>query len=76
MYTEGVSVSSGETYTSTEAPKGELVSDGSNRPYRCKIKAPGFSHLQGLINFMAKSHMLAYVLTINGTQDDIVFGES
>ena len=54
--------------TATEAPKGEfgvyLVSDGSNRPYRCKIKAPGFSHLQGL-NFMAKSHMLADVVTIH-----------
>ena len=77
LYTEGVSVPSGETYTATEAPKGEfgvyLVSDGSNRPYRCKIKAPGFSHLQGL-NFMAKSHMLADVVTIIGTQD-IVFGE-
>nr|YP_010485647.1 NADH dehydrogenase subunit 7 [Sargassum fulvellum]UVW81719.1 NADH dehydrogenase subunit 7 [Sargassum fulvellum] len=77
LYTEGVSVPFGETYTATEAPKGEfgvyLVSDGSNRPYRCKIKAPGFSHLQGL-NFMAKSHMLADVVTIIGTQD-IVFGE-
>ncbi|CAN0340904.1 unnamed protein product, partial [Ascophyllum nodosum] len=69
LYTEGVSVPSGETYTATEAPKGEfgvyLVSDGSNRPYRCKIKAPGFSHLQGL-NFMSKSHMLADVVTIIG----------
>nr|QNU09299.1 NADH dehydrogenase subunit 7 [Sargassum horneri] len=77
LYTEGVSVPLGETYKATEAPKGEfgvyLVSDGSNRPYRCKIKAPGFSHLQGL-NFMAKSHMLADVVTIIGTQD-IVFGE-
>ena len=77
LYTEGVSVPSGETYTATEAPKGEfgvyLVSDGSNRPYRCKIKAPGFSHLQSL-NFMANSHMLADVVTIIGTQD-IVFGE-
>jgi len=77
LYTEGVTVSLGETYTATEAPKGEfgvyLVSDGSNRPYRCKIKAPGFSHLQAL-NFMAKSHMLADVVTIIGTQD-IVFGE-
>ena len=50
-----------------------VVSDGSNHLYRCKIKAPGFSHLQGL-NFMAKSHMLADVVTIIGTQD-IVFGE-
>nr|YP_011008281.1 NADH dehydrogenase subunit 7 [Hapterophycus canaliculatus]WBP70182.1 NADH dehydrogenase subunit 7 [Hapterophycus canaliculatus] len=77
LYTEGVFVPAGETYTATEAPKGEfgvyLVSDGSNRPYRCKIKAPGFSHLQGL-NFMSKSHMLADVVTIIGTQD-IVFGE-
>nr|QWK44592.1 NADH dehydrogenase subunit 7 [Ecklonia radicosa] len=77
LYTEGVTVPSGETYTATEAPKGEfgvyLVSDGSNRPYRCKIKAPGFSHLQS-INFMANSHMLADVVTIIGTQD-IVFGE-
>lgn len=77
LYTEGVFVPAGETYTATEAPKGEfgvyLVSDGSNRPYRCKIKAPGFAHLQGL-NFMASSHMLADVVTIIGTQD-IVFGE-
>ena len=77
LYTEGVFVPAGETYTATEAPKGEfgvyLVSDGSNRPYRCKIKAPGFAHLQGL-NLMANSHMLADVVTIIGTQD-IVFGE-
>nr|QWK45013.1 NADH dehydrogenase subunit 7 [Analipus japonicus] len=77
LYTEGVVVPAGETYTATEAPKGEfgvyLVSDGSPRPYRCKIKAPGFAHLQGL-NFMTKSHMLADVVTIIGTQD-IVFGE-
>nr|QWK44897.1 NADH dehydrogenase subunit 7 [Saccharina subsessilis] len=77
LYTEGVTVPSGETYIATEAPKGEfgvyLVSDGSNRPYRCKIKAPGFSHLQAL-NFMVNSHMLADVVTIIGTQD-IVFGE-
>nr|YP_011008246.1 NADH dehydrogenase subunit 7 [Halosiphon tomentosus]WBP70147.1 NADH dehydrogenase subunit 7 [Halosiphon tomentosus] len=77
LYTEGVFVPAGETYTATEAPKGEfgvyLVSDGSNRPYRCKIKAPGFAHLQGL-NLMAQSHMLADVVTIIGTQD-IVFGE-
>ena len=60
-----------------EAPKGEfgvyLVSNGTNRPYRCKIRAPGFAHLQG-IDFMSRNHMLADVVTIIGTQD-IVFGE-
>ena len=77
LYTEGFTVPAGETYTSVEAPKGEfgvyLVSNGTNRPYRCKIRAPGFAHLQG-IDFMAKNHMLADVVTIIGTQD-IVFGE-
>nr|BCT02608.1 NADH dehydrogenase subunit 7 [Medakamo hakoo] len=77
LYTEGFSVPTGETYTAVEAPKGEfgvyLVSNGTNRPYRCKIRAPGFAHLQGL-DFMAKNHMLADVVTIIGTQD-IVFGE-
>jgi NADH dehydrogenase (ubiquinone) Fe-S protein 2 len=77
LYTEGFSVFPGETYTVIEAPKGEfgvyLVSDGSNKPYRCKIRAPGFFHLQGL-DFMSKQHMLADVVTIIGTQD-IVFGE-
>ena len=77
LYTEGFSVPAGETYTSVEAPKGEfgvyLVSNGTNRPYRCKIRAPGFAHLQG-IDFMSKNHMLADVVTIIGTQD-IVFGE-
>jgi len=77
LYTEGVAPPPGETYTACEAPKGEfgvyLVSDGTNRPYRCKIRAPGFSHLQGL-DFMAKGHMLADVVAIIGTQD-IVFGE-
>jgi NADH dehydrogenase (ubiquinone) Fe-S protein 2 len=76
-YTESITVPSGETYTATEAPKGEfgvfLVSNGTNRPYRCKIKAPGFGHLQAL-DFMAKGHMIADVVTIIGTQD-IVFGE-
>jgi NADH dehydrogenase (ubiquinone) Fe-S protein 2 len=76
-FTEGVCVPRGETYTATEAPKGELgvylVSSGSNRPYRCKIKAPGFGHLQGL-DMMSKGHMVADVVTIIGTQD-IVFGE-
>ena len=77
VYTEGVVVPSGETYTATEAPKGEfgvyLVSNGSNRPYRCKIKAPGFNHLQAL-DFICKGHIVADVVTIIGTQD-IVFGE-
>ena len=76
-YTDGFSVPSGETYVTIEAPKGEfgvlLVSDGSNKPYRCKIKAPGFAHLQAL-DFMCKGHMIADVGTIIGTQD-IVFGE-
>ena len=77
LYTEGFNVPAGETYTSIEAPKGEfgvfLVSDGTHKPYRCKIRAPGFAHLQAL-DFMSKHHMLADVVTIIGTQD-IVFGE-
>jgi NADH dehydrogenase (ubiquinone) Fe-S protein 2 len=76
-YTNGVDVPAGETYKAIEAPKGEfgvyLVSDNSNKPYRCKIKAPGFAHLQAL-DFMCKNHMIADVVTIIGTQD-IVFGE-
>jgi len=76
-YSEGITVPEGEVYTTIEAPKGEfgvfLVSDGSNRPYRCKVKSPGFSHLQAL-DFMSKNHMIADVVTIIGTQD-IVFGE-
>ena len=77
VYTEGVTVPHGETYTATEAPKGEfgvyLVSNGNERPYRCKIKAPGYGHLQAL-DFMSRGHMIADVVTIIGTQD-IVFGE-
>jgi NADH:ubiquinone oxidoreductase subunit D len=77
FFTQGFPVNPGETYTAIEAPKGEfgiyLVSDGSSKPYRCKIRAPGFAHLQGL-DFMAKGHMIADVVTIIGTQD-IVFGE-
>ena len=77
LYTEGVRVPEGSIYRAVEAPKGEfgvyLVSDGTNKPYRCKIRSPGFFHLQGL-DFMSKSHMLADVVTIIGTQD-IVFGE-
>jgi NADH dehydrogenase (ubiquinone) Fe-S protein 2 len=76
-FTQGFDVPKGRTYTAIEAPKGELgvylVSDGTNKPYRCKIKAPGFLHLQGL-PFMAKGHMIADVVTIIGTQD-IVFGD-
>jgi NADH dehydrogenase (ubiquinone) Fe-S protein 2 len=77
LYSEGYTVPVGEIYTCVEAPKGEfgvyLVSDGSAIPYRCKIRAPGFAHLQGL-DFMTKGHMIADVVTIIGTQD-IVFGE-
>jgi NADH-quinone oxidoreductase subunit D len=77
LYTEGYHVPAGETYTAVEAPKGEfgvyLVSDGSNRPYRCKIRAPGFAHLQGT-DFMCKGHMLADAVAIVGSMD-IVFGE-
>lgn len=77
LYTEGFNVPANETYACVEAPKGEfgvyLVSDGSNKPYRCKIKAPGFLHLQAL-NSMSKGHMIADVVTVIGTQD-IVFGE-
>ena len=77
MYTEGISLNYGETYSATEAPKGEfgvyLISNNSEKPYRCKIKAPGFGHLQAL-NEMYKGHMIADVVTIIGTQD-IVFGE-
>jgi NADH:ubiquinone oxidoreductase subunit D len=77
LYSKGFKIEANEAYVSAEAPKGEfgiyLVSDGSNKPYRCKIKAPGFAHLQGL-NFMAQGHMIADVVTIIGTQD-IVFGE-
>jgi NADH dehydrogenase (ubiquinone) Fe-S protein 2 len=77
IYTNGITIPSNETYTATEAPKGEfgvyLISNNTNNPYRCKIKASGFAHLQGL-NMMAKGHMIADVVTIIGTQD-IVFGE-
>lgn len=77
LYTEGYHVPKGEVYTAVEAPKGEfgvyLVSDGSNKPYRCKIKAPGFTHLQAM-NYMIKGHMLADVPAVLGSMD-IVFGE-
>jgi len=77
LYTEGYYIPIGEGYAVVEAPKGEfgvyLKSNNSNKPQRCRIKAPGFLHLQGL-DFMSKGHMLADVVTIIGTQD-IVFGE-
>jgi NADH:ubiquinone oxidoreductase subunit D len=77
LYSEGFTIPKNEIYTATEAPKGEfgvfLVSDGTNKPYRCHIRAPGFAHLQGL-NFMSRGHMISDVVTIIGTQD-IVFGE-
>ncbi len=77
LFTEGFHVSPGEAYAAVEHPKGEfgiyLVSDGANKPYRLKIRAPGFAHLQGL-DEMSRGHMIADVVTIIGTQD-IVFGE-
>jgi len=77
LYSEGYNISKGESYAVVEAPKGEfgvfVMSDGSNKPYRCRIRAPGFFHLQAL-DFMSKGHLLADVVTIIGTQD-IVFGE-
>ncbi|HKZ97142.1 MAG TPA: NADH-quinone oxidoreductase subunit D, partial [Hyphomicrobiaceae bacterium] len=77
LYTEGFHVPAGEVYAAVEAPKGEfgvyLVADGSNRPYRCKIRAPGFAHLQAM-DFLARKHMLADVSAILGSID-IVFGE-
>ena len=77
LYTEGYHVPAGETYTAVEAPKGEfgvyLVSDGTNKPYRCRIRAPGFAHLQAL-DFMSKGHQLADTVSIIGSLD-IVFGE-
>ncbi len=77
LFTEGMRVPAGESYAAVEHPKGEfgiyLVSDGANKPYRLKIRAPGFAHLHAL-DEMARGHMLADVVTIIGTQD-IVFGE-
>ncbi len=77
LFTEGFHVPAGETYTVIETPKGEfgvfLVSDGSSKPYRCKIRAPAYAHLQGL-DFMSKGHMLADVVANIGSID-IVFGE-
>jgi NADH-quinone oxidoreductase subunit D len=77
LYTEGYKVPAGEVYAAVEAPKGEfgvyLVSDGSNKPYRCKLRAPGFAHLQAM-DFMCRGHQLADVSAVLGSLD-IVFGE-
>ena len=77
LYTEGVRVPSGSVYSAVEAPKGEfgvyLVADGTSKPYRCKIRAPGFAHLQGL-DFMTKGHQLADLVACIATMD-VVFGE-
>ena len=77
LYTEGYRVPEGETYTAVEAPKGEfgvyVVADGTNKPYRCKIRAPGFAFLQAT-DFLSKGHMLADMVAIVGSMD-IVFGE-
>ena len=77
LFTEGYRVPAGETYCAVEAPKGEfgvfLVSDGSSKPYRCKIRAPGFAHLQTL-NHLSRGHLMADIAAILGSLD-IVFGE-
>lgn len=77
LYTEGYKVPAGEVYAAVEAPKGEfgvyLVSDGSNKPYRCKLRAPGFAHLQAM-DLMCRGHQLADVSAVLGSLD-IVFGE-
>jgi NADH-quinone oxidoreductase subunit D len=77
LYTEGYKVPAGEVYAAVEAPKGEfgvyLVSDGTNKPYRCKVRAPGFAHLSAM-DFMCRGHLLADVSAVLGSLD-IVFGE-
>jgi NADH-quinone oxidoreductase subunit D len=77
LYTEGFHVPAGEVYVATESPKGEfgvyLVSDGTNKPYRCKIRPTAFSHLQAM-DFMCKGHMLPDATAILGAID-VVFGE-
>jgi NADH:ubiquinone oxidoreductase subunit D len=77
LYSSGLVVPKGETYVGIEAPKGEfgvyLIANNTEVPYRCKIRAPGFMHLQA-INYMSKGHLIADVVTIIGTLD-IVFGE-
>jgi NADH-quinone oxidoreductase subunit D len=77
LYTEGFHVPAGEVYAAVEAPKGEfgvyLIADGTNKPYRCKLRAPGFAFMQGM-DFMARGHLLADVPAILGSMD-VVFGE-
>jgi NADH:ubiquinone oxidoreductase subunit D len=77
LYTEGVVLPAGDVYAAVEAPKGEfgvyLVANGTSRPYRARIRAPGFAHLQG-VDFMTRGHLLADVITVIGTAD-VVFGE-
>ena len=77
LYTEGFKVPAGEVYAAVEAPKGEfgvyLVSDGTNKPYRVKLRAPGFAHLSAM-DFLCRKHMLADVSAILGSLD-VVFGE-
>ncbi|HFQ15280.1 MAG TPA: NADH-quinone oxidoreductase subunit D, partial [Rhodobacteraceae bacterium] len=77
LHTEGFHVPAGEVYAAVEAPKGEfgvyLVADGTNKPYRCKIRSPGYAHLQAM-DFLCRGHMLADVSAVIGTLD-IVFGE-
>jgi len=77
LYTEGFKVPAGEVYAAVEAPKGEfgvyLIADGTNKPYKCKIRAPSFAHLQAM-DFMCRGHMLADISAVLGSID-IVFGE-
>jgi NADH:ubiquinone oxidoreductase subunit D len=77
LYSEGFSLPRTESFVGVEAPKGEfgvyLISNGSSKPYRCKIRSPGFFHLQ-MIDYISKHHMLADVVTIIGSLD-LVFGE-
>jgi len=77
LYTEGYHVPAGEVYAAVEAPKGEfgvyLIADGTNKPYKCKIRAPGFAHLQAM-DFICRGHLLADISAILGSLD-IVFGE-
>ncbi|MEL6202728.1 MAG: NADH-quinone oxidoreductase subunit D, partial [Pseudomonadota bacterium] len=77
LYTEGYKVPEGEVYAAVEAPKGEfgvyLVSDGSNKPYRCKLRAPSYAHLQAM-DFLCRGHMLSDVSAVLGSLD-VVFGE-